>query len=455
LCSRISALDAQLEEANHEHTSGRCSCSQPDTRLRGRRLILARVVWIAAVSLLVAFFLAMLPAYYTLLQTACTGARCGLVQPTPGFAQAIQKLGFSVSTYATFTLALALAVAIVCFAVSTVIFWRKSDDWMALLVALGVVALVTVNVTNVLLVRHSPWQVLAIVLNVFGLGMVFLVGSLFPNGRFVPRWTRWLLFCWLLTGIVYLFFRDVFFIYQLYNLADLAALVSVSIALFYRYHFASSPLQRQQTKWAIFGICVASIIVVGLKMLTFLFPSLGQAGSFYQLMRVPANIVAVLIVPICLGLAILRYRLWDIDLIIRRTLVYGTLTVLLALIYFGLVIALQSLVQLLTGTISGQPLVIVASTLAIAALFQPLRRRIKSMIDRRFYRRKYDAVKTLAAFSATLRNEVDLNRLREQLIAVVDETMQPAHVSLWLCAPKRSSEKTTRALPIIDTPDKA
>jgi hypothetical protein len=127
----------------------------PDTRLRGRRLILARVVCVAVVSLLVVSFLAMLPAYYTLLQTVCTGAACAFWQPTPGWALTMQKLGFSVSTYATIILALALAVAIVCFAVSTVIFWRKSDNWMALLVALGVVALGTVNVTNVLLVRHS------------------------------------------------------------------------------------------------------------------------------------------------------------------------------------------------------------------------------------------------------------------------------------------------------------
>ena len=108
----------------------------------------------------------------------------------------------------------------------------------------------------------------------------------------------------------------------------------------------------------------------------------------------------------------------------------------LALVYFGLILSLQSLVHLVTGTISEQPLVIVASTLAIAALFQPLRRRIQLGIDRRFYRRKYDAAHTLAVFSATLRNEVDLNQLSEQLMAIVEETMQPAHVSLWLRKPK-------------------
>jgi len=142
-------------------------------------------------------------------------------------------------------------------------------------------------------------------------------------------------------------------------------------------------------------------------------------------------------VPLVFGTAILRYGLWDIDVLINRTLVYGTLTAILALVYFGLVVGLQFLFRDLTSQVASSPLIIVGSTLAIAALFQPLRRRIQSAIDRRFYRRKYDAAKTLAHFSAILRDEVDLNQLSEQLVEVVEETMQPAHVSLWLRKPKK------------------
>ena len=153
--------------------------------------------------------------------------------------------------------------------------------------------------------------------------------------------------------------------------------------------------------------------------------------------------VAVIALPTAVGIAVLRYRLYDIDLVINRTLVYGSLTAMLGLVYFGGVTATQALFHALTGQEEQPQLAIVVSTLVIAALFNPLRRRIQSFIDRRFYRRNYDARKTLEAFSATLREETNLEALNNELVGVVRETMQPAHVSLWLrpdTAPKKDEQ---------------
>jgi hypothetical protein len=148
------------------------------------------------------------------------------------------------------------------------------------------------------------------------------------------------------------------------------------------------------------------------------------------------------LIPIFIVIAVLRSRLWDIDTLINKTLVYGLLTALLGALYAGLIIGLEALAGAITGgQTTQQPVVLVVSTLAIASLFLPVRRRIQNLIDRRFYRKKYDAEKTLAAFSATLRNEVDLEHLSEHLIAVVQETMQPAHVSLWLRQPPKPEQR--------------
>src|SRR6266487_1859381 len=418
----------------------------PDTRLCGRWLILARIGWVAVVSLIVALFLATLPAYYTLLQTVCTDAMCGALQPTPDSAQAMQKLGLSIGTYATFILALTFALAFLCFAVSAVIFWRKSDDWMALLVALTVATTVTVSGSVYGNGMNSAWGVLAMVFNVLASGLYVLVLLLFPDGRFVPRWTRWLLPCGVVAGLLTM-------MSNVYNLVLYAVLGMILIAQVYRYRTASSPLQRQQGKWFIFGGIVVVIIIVGLIVPQYIFPSFGQAGSLNLLVSIPIGIVISLYLPLCIGLAILRYRLWDIDLIIHRTLVYSTLTVVLAVIYQVSVFTFQSLLGGLI-LIRGNQVTIFASTLLIGLLFKPLYDRTRALIDRRFYRRKYDAAKTLATFSTTIRDEVDLNQLCAKLTAMVDETMQPAHVSVWLCPPKRYLEETTRALPIIDSVDK-
>lgn len=212
-----------------------------------------------------------------------------------------------------------------------------------------------------------------------------------------------------------------------------ASAVACIVSVIIRFRRAKGD-ERQQLKWLAYGTFMSLIILVVIIILTFSNVNSGFAPSL--LFYLPP-----LIISISVGIAIMRYRLYNIDIIINRTLVYGILTALLALIYFGLIFILQSFVRAVTGQISQTPLVLVASTLLIYAMFRPLRNRIQQVIDRRFYRRKYDAAMVVEAFSATLRNELDLHELHEHLISVVQETMQPKHVSLWLRQPDRDNKK--------------
>ncbi len=206
-------------------------------------------------------------------------------------------------------------------------------------------------------------------------------------------------------------------------------MVASAISVIFRARRAGR-VERQQIKWLAYG----GAVVVGTIFL----------GGVISIWSVPVSIaviiVALLGLPVITGIAIVRYRLYDIDLIINRTLVYGALTGTLALLYFGGVATTQTIFRALTGQEEQPQLAIVVSTLVIAALFNPLRRRIQAFIDRRFYRRKYDAAKTLEAFSAKLRDETDLDALNAELVGVVRGTMQPAHLSLWL-RPDTASKK--------------
>jgi hypothetical protein len=200
-----------------------------------------------------------------------------------------------------------------------------------------------------------------------------------------------------------------------------ASIILSALSLVIRYYQASG-VERQQLKWlALAAVFLGTLIIPDLLGADRL---LGDA--LWNLLFVWA--IAALYVGV--GIAILRYRLYDIDVIINRTLVYGSLTVVLGAAYFGGVVGLQYVFRTATG--QGSTLAVVASTLAIAALFSPLRRWVQAFVDRRFYRRKYDARKTLEAFSAKLRDETDLEALNDDLVGVVAETMQPAHVSMWL-----------------------
>jgi hypothetical protein len=205
----------------------------------------------------------------------------------------------------------------------------------------------------------------------------------------------------------------------------LAGLLAV-ISLFVRFRRAVGE-ERQQIKWFAFAAAVTFTWILVFEQL------LSAEGGMLEVVAAVSSLVLVPSIPVATGIAILRYRLFEIDRIVNRALVYGALTASLVLIYLGGVVSLQYAFRALTGGES--QLAVVASTLAIAALFNPLRRRFQAFIDRRFYRRKYDAARTLEAFSTRLREEFELDNLTGDLVAVVRETVQPAHVSLWLRSP--------------------
>jgi hypothetical protein len=421
---------------------------EESTRLHQRRLVLARIACGVLVAVALGLFVVSLPGYIAQLQTLCTGGSCKSGQLSPDALTTLQHLGLSLGGYAAFNVALILIGALVSFAVALLLFFRRSDDWMALLVALMLVYFAPSSITNTIVLSHLVGpafaSILTSILGQLSLVLLALVFYLFPNGRFVPRWTRWVMIA--LSGVSLLFilvpYNSAIWLEVVSGVLYFGVLISLVIGQIYRYRRVSSRLQRQQTKWVVYSLTITILLILSiLELPQLIVPALGQAGSLPASISNSIGNLLFLPIPLAFAIAILRYRLYDIDVLINRTLVYGALTVSLTAIYVGLVIGLQALLR---GLISqDNSVAIVLSTLVIAALFQPLRRRIQRIIDRRFYRSKYDAAKTVAAFSATLRQEVDLDQLREKLLAVVQQTMQPTFVSLWLRPPEPARKRKT------------
>jgi hypothetical protein len=414
---------------------------EENTRLHGRTLRLAQVVWVVLIIVLLGIFIAALPPYFSFLQTTCvTPFNCFGV-PTAQHVHTLKSVGLSVSDYAWFNVVFDVIEALICLTLGLVIFWHKSSDRMAWLASLTLIFTGTSNVWYTFLARNSPWPVAGRIFDDVAFIILALFFTLFPNGRFVPGWTR-------LIPIIYAIYSLMPFLFShapsivgfaIGTTVWVGSITSIAAAQIYRYRSVSTHLERQQTKWVVLGLTTTVMINIGCELLAILIPPLHKPGSFYTLFLSDIELGSIIFIPISVAIAILRSRLWEIDVIINRTLVYGLLTSILALLYVGLVLGLQFLFDRIAGSAAAtSPLILIGSTLIIAALFEPLRHRIQNIIDRRFYRRKYDAKRTVANFSATLRGEVELKELHEQLIAVVEETMQPAHVSLWLNKPQPS-----------------
>src|SRR6266699_5117698 len=380
-----------------------------EIRLQGAWLILARVAWVVIALLALGLIVASLPSYFTYLHIVNAASFYG-PQLTPGDVRELQRLGLSRDFYAWVNISMFLITLLVCVSIGIILFLRRPDDRLALLASLTMVFFPIGFNTQVTGTLPPTWTLPAEVVTFFGNMCLGLFLYLFPSGRFVPRWSSLLMGVWIAYWVNIQFFPNSplnnSWLFAIPLIGLVASLISLQV---YRYRRVSTPLQRQQTKWVVFGIAVTfGGVVVTILLVDGLLPQFFPMSplSFFFVLT-PFNFL-LLLFPLSIGFAILRNRLWEIDRLISHTLVYGILTVTSGLIYAGLVIGLQTLLR---GFIS-QPnnIVIVGSTLVIAALFQPLRHHIQQIIDRRFYRRKYDATRTLAAFSATLRDEVDLEQ---------------------------------------------
>jgi hypothetical protein len=437
-----------------------------DMQLRGDWLALARLGWLAVAALTLTLFIAALPLRYEKFQEVCMGAACVEPQLTLDDVRELQALGLSRSFHAAYHIGLETTFALVHAVIAGVIFVRRSNDRMALFVALMLLTFGVATFTGTLNALAAPssawrlpvsalsslpgtlpdwlwqppalWRLPVALLSAIGQVSVALFFYLFPSGGFVPRWTRWLAIVWIAWQVPAAFWPGTLLNAErwpplLAGTVWATFLSSYVFAQLYRYRHVSDTGQRMQTKWVVFGVTGALSGFLLASLLASIVSTFAAPAFLYREAITAFIYLSMLMIPLSFGMAILRFNLWAIDAAINRTLVYGVLTVTLALAYTASVVLLQQVFRFLIGQTSN--LAIVVSTLAIAVLFNPLRRRVQGTIDRRFYRQKYNAAQTLTAFSARLRDEVDLDRLKTDLLAVVEETMQPAHVSLWLRGP--------------------
>lgn len=407
---------------------------------------LALVSWVLLALLCIALFWVDLVADYFEMIVPCAGVPgvfddCNAASLTSAEVSVWSSWGLSLQTYALVALSGAVFTFLVYTTLAVLLLWQQRQNWLGLTVSLALIVIpYTMFAGSRNFAAINPdliWP--AAIASFVGNAIMLLFLYLVPNGRFSPRWTYIPLLAtfFLLTfGLDYPIIGSISVTGPIRSLlfSAMVALVLFGASLqVYRYLRDANAIERQQTKWIIFGVVIfvtaimAWVLVFGRALPI---PA-GQPriianllSAFYQ------DFFALPFLPLAITIAILRYRLWGIDVLIRRTLLYALLSGLLALTYFGSVIVLQTIF----GRVSSwqSPLVLVISTLIIAALFAPLRTALQTFIDRRFYRQKYDAQQVLAQFAQTARDKVEMDTLHTELLGVVQDTVQPETVSIWL-----------------------
>lgn len=388
---------------------------------------LARLSWYLAAQAALVLLFASLPSYLAGFPFALESG-AGTAPVTDSIAKLLAALA-------------SLGGAVLCLCLAALLFFRRADDNMALFVSfylLGFGVLMAGPLEAAIAGRgidvSAAYSAQTAVLTLPTVILLFT----FPTGRFVPRWTWGLimlsvpvaLLALRVPGVEWATFGST--LVRLLGVAVGALLTSGIVAQIYRYRRVSGSIERQQAKWVVGGLVLWFIynMLSAIPWIVLNNLPVGAPLPWWQPIMGVTWWLALSILPVSLTIAIMRNRLFAIDIIIRRTLVYGVLTATLALIYFGTVVLLQAAF----GAVSGQqsPLAIVVSTLLIARLFTPMRRRIQSGIDRRFFRIHYNSAQVLAEFARQSRDEVDLEGLSNALLQAVDLTMQPESLSLWV-----------------------
>jgi MFS family permease len=413
-----------------------------------------RTAWLMTLGFLVYTLLILVghlvgfPLGYAYLRTVCPGG-CSL---TPGNVRALEHIGLSITFYANLYMVIQLLYILVCVGIALLIVFKKPGRWVPLGMSAFLVGLSAYEGANypalaaTYPVLYAPTQLL-IGLGMGLLGMYALLT--FPNGTFG---SHWVLLFYLVNSVAVVLFAfltaPVFVsINTVFTLLSFPLIIGI---LIYRSRCLLNPKERAATKWIMVSL---STFILFILLVFFVIPAIVPADSFALLIVNIAGFFGCGINIAGFLMAVLYANAFDIDVFVRRTLVYTLLTAILAVLYVGMILGSQFVFATFSSQAAQSPLILVASTLVIAALFQPFRHHIQRIIDRRFYRSRYDAHKIVAAFSSTLRQEVDPDTLREQLLAVVQETMQPAHVSLWLRAPEHDGKQRApwRATPPVSS----
>jgi len=410
-----------------------------EIHLSGRSLLLARTVWLVVVALAVGLFVAGIPAEFALLQVPCTTPICATGQLPPTGLRSLRDLGFSPGSFAAYTVVMDIVFATVYGVVAGLIFFRRSDDRMALFISLALLTFGTATFTftmEALGARHPVWETPVAFLHFLGAASFGLFLYLFPDGRFVPPWVRWVALAWIAWQLAEHFFPNWVSEPNLWQtwtetVVWLGALGTVIYSQVHRYRHTSSAVQKQQIKWVVFGISAAFGGFIGINMVLAASgaeaPTSPGALVAYLIGYTFISYLAVLIVPVTIGIAMLRHHLFDVNLVINRTLVYGTLTASIVGLYVLVVGSLGTLLQ--TGETLFVPLL--AAGLA-AALFAPLRTRLQRGVNHLMYGDRDEPYAVLARLGQHLESTLAPDAVLPTVAITVKEALKLPYAAIEL-----------------------